>query len=50
MRLYLPNSAEDYREFTGCIRGITEAGKLLIEDSETQQSRDFWFKKVGFEN
>ena len=35
-------------EFTGRIRGLTETGKILIEDCDTHILMDFSFKEVGY--
>ena len=43
---YIDNS--DGHEFTGIIRGISEIGHLLVEDTEKGELREFAFKEISY--
>ena len=36
------------REFTGIIRGLSDIGHLLVEDTEKGELREFAFKEIGY--
>ena len=43
---FIDNS--DAHEFTGIIRGITEIGQLLLEDTEKGELKEFAFKEISY--